>query len=397
MTQGSDAPSEIAHRVRCYDCYRPESLCFCDRIPTVNNRTNILILQHMRERFHAFNTARIVRKALTNATLLVDHNVALAERLDAMSLRDSVGVLYPSAESRLLSDLSPAERPQQLVIIDGTWHHAKTLMRDIPRLSSLPHFQLRPSQPGRYRIRREPNDTALSTLEATAAAIADLEPDTEGLDQLVAAFDAMVQTQLDHPKADYGWRENLRRSKNAMGIPRAILHDLPNVVVAYGESEPGKSGCKRSPRAGDNRHPVYWVAQRIGTGESFRELIQPRTDLPDSFLHHVGIERDAWKSALTAESFAKAWNDFLRPDDTVVTYHASTMRLLQNISALPAQNAILKSVKYDPTGQHKTLDSFLNAERIAASHPNHPGRAGQRLCNAIALVHYLNGIGKRAG
>ncbi len=348
----------------------------------------------MRERFHAFNTARIVRKALTNATLWVDHNLALAKRLDTMSLHENVGVLYPSSESRLLSDLAPADRPKQLVIIDGTWHHAKTLMRDIPRLSALPHYQLRPSQPGRYRIRREPNDRALSTLEATAAAISDLEPDTAGLDQLVSAFDAMVQTQLDHPKADYGWRENRRRSKNAMGIPRAILQDLPSVVVAYGESEPGKAGCKRSPRGNENRQPVYWVAERVGTGESFRKLIRPRIDLPDDFLHHLGMARQAWDSALPAAGFAKAWSDFLQPGDTVVTYHASTMRLIQNMNALPKQNAILKSVKFDPTGEHKTLDSFLQAKGIPAPDLNHPGRAGQRLANAIALVRYLNRIGK---
>ena len=382
-------------RIRCYDCYRPVSLCFCDAIPTVDNRTEVLILQHMRERFHPFNTARIVRKALANADLLVDHNTALAEKLASMSLGERVGVLYPSSESRLLSDLKPDEKPDQLIVIDGTWHHAKTLMRDIPRLATLPHFQLRPTSPGRYRIRREPNEQALSTLEATVAAIRDLEPETTGLPELIAAFDSMVQTQLDHPKADYGWRENRRRSKNAMGIPLAILHDLQNVVVAYGESEPGKAGCKRSPRGSDPRQPVYWVAERLGTGESMRAWIQPRVKLDEAFLGHVGFQSHAWNQALSTDAFIQAWNHFLQPDDTVVTFHASTMRLLRNIDALPPKNGILKSVKFDASGQHATLDSFLRAAGLSTPPAKHPGRAGQRLSNAIALVQHLHKIGQQ--
>ncbi|QDT10340.1 tRNA-uridine aminocarboxypropyltransferase [Planctomycetes bacterium K23_9] len=391
----SHEPAEPSHneRVRCYECYRPKSLCFCDQIPSVANQTEVLILQHMRERFHPFNTARILRKALVSAELLVDHNEPLGERLESRELSDRVGVLYPGPDGRLLSDLAPHERPDQLIVIDGTWHHAKTLVRDIPRLGQLPRYQIRPAEPGRYRIRREPNAMALSTLEATVAALKAIEPDTAGLDQLVAAFDAMVQTQLDHPKARYGWRANRRRSQNAMGIPRAILHDLPNVVVAYGESEPGKAGCKRSPRGSEKRQPVYWVAHRMGTGESFAQFIRPPEPLPQDFLQHVELSPDAWDSAVTPTEFAANWRSFLKPDDTVVTYHASTMRLLENVDALPPVNVVLKSVKFDDSGQHPTLDSYLKSQNLTAQATEHGGRGGQRLANGIALVQHLNQIG----
>lgn len=364
-------------------------MCFCDRIPSVNNRTEILILQHMRERFHPFNTARILRKALANATLMVDHNLALADQIGTLALPPSAGVLYPGPGGRLLTDLPRDEHPEQLIVIDGTWHHAKTLLRDIPLLNELPRFRIQPAQPGRYRIRREPNETALSTLEATVAALLALEPETDGLHELTSAFDSMVQTQLDHPKARYGWRHNRRRSENAMGIPRAILDDLPNVVVAYGESEPGKAGCKRSPRGHDKRQSVYWVAQRLGTGESFRAAIEPRVALPEDFLQHVGLPMETWQSALSMDDFVRTWKEFLQPTDTLVTYHASTSKLLKNVDALPPRSVYLKSVKFDPSGQHKTLDSFLKSNELKTMPPQHPGRAGERLANAIALVNYL--------
>ena len=39
------------------------SHCFCEAIPQIDNRTDVLILQHVGERFHPFNTARIVQKS----------------------------------------------------------------------------------------------------------------------------------------------------------------------------------------------------------------------------------------------------------------------------------------------------------------------------------------------
>jgi len=59
------------------------SLCFCESIPRIDNRTNILILQHVGERFHPFNTARIVQKTLSRCHLIADHNPVnwVAQRL----------------------------------------------------------------------------------------------------------------------------------------------------------------------------------------------------------------------------------------------------------------------------------------------------------------------------
>jgi DTW domain-containing protein YfiP len=166
-------------------CYRPQSICFCHAIPSIANRTNILILQHVKERFHAFNTARIVRHALQNSTLIVDQTKALASA--SLPFLESTGVLYPGEDAKVLSTVPPDERPQQLVILDGTWHHAKTFMRQIPALQDLPRYCLNPTSPSNYRIRKEPTETALSTLEATVEALRTLESATAGLDALVAA------------------------------------------------------------------------------------------------------------------------------------------------------------------------------------------------------------------
>lgn len=122
-----------------------------------------------------------------------------------MSLAPDAGLLYPGADSILLSSCEDHEKPpSQLVILDGTWHHTKTFVRDIEWLRSLPRYRLDPPAPSRYRIREEPNTQSLSTLEATAAALRVLEPATPGIAQLVRAFDKMVEGQLAHPCNPHG-------------------------------------------------------------------------------------------------------------------------------------------------------------------------------------------------
>ncbi len=182
---------------RCYQCFRPLSLCFCEAIPTIDNRTDVLILQHTAERAHPFNTARIVRRALRRCRLMVETNRRLASHW--LPLSPNAGLLFPRANARRLAELPAAERPSQLVIIDGTWQQAKSIVRDVPRLRELPCYRLEPPVAGRYRIRLEPNAESLSTLEATVAALRVLERETAGLDQLLFAFDKMVDDQLSHP------------------------------------------------------------------------------------------------------------------------------------------------------------------------------------------------------
>jgi DTW domain-containing protein len=157
---------------RCYECFRPKQACFCASIPTIDNQTEVMILQHRRERFHPFNTARIVQKALQNSRLLSDYTSNLATQL---RLRPRAGLLFPGPTARLISDLASEQRPDQLVVLDGTWHHAKTLLREIPALQSLPRYRLAPTVPSRYRLRRQPSIVSLSTVEAAVAALRVLE------------------------------------------------------------------------------------------------------------------------------------------------------------------------------------------------------------------------------
>ncbi len=383
-----DETVQNAQRDRCYECYRPKDKCFCDAIPVIHNRTNVLIVQHNRERFHPFNTARIVSKALDNSTLLVDHTQALA--VMTLPLHPRAGLLFPGPEATLISEVPPEKRPDQLVILDGTWHQAKTLYRDIPALHALPRYRLAPETPGRYRIRREPDAMSLSTLEATVAALSELEPETDGLDQLLEAFETMISRQLAHPKSEAGIRRNLRRRQLGANIPKALVGDLANVVVAYGESTPGERGVKSGPRA-----PIFWIAERLGTGESFTAALQSTTPLSDILLEHLELTKQDFASALSHEEFRAAWADYLHPDDTLVCYHQSTVDLLCCIGGKNVKSLVLKSISLTSEQVNGTLDQRLAAEGLTSAAATAPGRAGRRLAQAITLVRHYNALGNR--
>lgn len=370
---------------RCFGCFRPSRDCYCAAIPRIDNQTEVLILQHRRERFHAFNTARMVHRALSNSSLLVDHTPGLAARLE---LKPRAGLLYPGAEARLLADVPASERPEQLVIIDGTWHHAKTVVRDIAALRDLPRYRIAPTEPSRYRIRREPSELFLSTVEATVAALRDLEPETRGLDQLLAAFYSMVERQLAHPKHGGGWRRNAARTPDGRNIPSALVDEFDRLVVMYGESVPESAPDNRSSKH-IARVPVYWTAERLGTGECFACAIEPPVPISATLLDHFELTAEHFRNALPPATARAAWQEFLRPDDIPVVYNTSTARLLAHLTGRHTPCLVLKSVDFNPQRRYGTLDELVVGEELFIPSARHPGRAGKRLASIAALIEHL--------
>jgi DTW domain-containing protein YfiP len=174
--------------------------CICASIERVANRTGLVVLQHPRERFHPVGSARIA--ALGFETIRVvpcapwtDHSAVGA------SLPEGAALLYPAAGARTLEALPVAERPRHLVVLDGTWFHAKKLYDAHQWLRGLPHVGLAACGPSRYAIRRQPRRDCLATLEAIVCALGILEPETTGLERLLACFSAMVDRQAAYTPA----------------------------------------------------------------------------------------------------------------------------------------------------------------------------------------------------
>jgi len=183
-------------RPTCYRCFRPSQHCLCPHVIPVENRCRITVLQHPREQRHPFGTVRFVRLGLTNSTVIVPHRTLATARCP-LTLAAGTGLLYPAAHAAPLARTTADDGPPGLVVLDGTWAHARTLYRLNPWLGSLPHYRLAVAAPSRYQLRRQPAAHCLSTIEAVVSALRILEPQTGGLDGLLAAFDHMVTEQQE--------------------------------------------------------------------------------------------------------------------------------------------------------------------------------------------------------
>ncbi len=376
----SEPENEV--RQRCHQCLRPMSLCFCEAIPRIDNRTDVLILQHVRERFHPFNTARIVQRALRRCHLIVDNNQRLGMR--HLPIQAGAGLLYPHANAHSLIELPAVERPLQLVIIDGTWHQAKTIVRDVPQLRGLPCYRLTPSSPGLYRIRREPDAQSLSTLEATVAALQALEPDTVGLDQLLSAFHKMVEDQLGRSASHAVPRRKDNRQSRPRNLPHTLLQNSDRLVVAYGEATPGGPGQRTTAPL-----PVNWVAQRLGTAERFSCRLRQQQSLSDATLEHMRLSAADFDDAISQDEFCHRWNHFLRRGDVVIVYHRRTFQLLRYVGASQPQCLVLKSIFGKWRADFHSLEELLAVEGLTLPVPEDKSRANQRLDMAVALVAHL--------
>ena len=240
-----------------------------------------------------------------------------------------------------------------------------------------------PSSPGRYRIRREPDAQSLSTLEATVAALQALEPDTIGLEQLTAAFERMVDQQLQHPAGKTAWRRKQSRSSRPRHFPAALLDPAANLVVAYGETTPGQPGRRTNPPS-----PVNWLAVRLGSRESFSCRLRQEQPISDRALRHMRLP-SADAEAVSLEEFRQQWSDFLRPHDVLIVYHQRTFQLLQNVGAVQPRYLVLKSVFGKWRNDFHSLTELAAAEGVSPISSPDASRASQRLATAVALVEHL--------
>jgi DTW domain-containing protein YfiP len=377
-----------APRAVCYRCDKPAVTCLCARVPHVENRTSVTVLQHPRERVHPLGTVRIARLGLSRLSVEVAWNAGTREDTPPAWLPSGAALLYPGPDARPLEDLLPHERPPHLVVIDGTWHTARTLFRDKAWLRRLPRYRLSPTAPSRYRIRREPARDYVSTLEAIVEALRVLEPDTEGLDGLLAAFDSMIDEQLVFIEGRPGVpRVRERRAEAWRRRPRALAEDFGRLVVAYGESA---RPDPRGPRA-----LVQWTAVARATGEAFECFLRPEWGLPSpAHLAHMRLREEDFDGGADVPSFVRRWAEFLArsgPLPIVAAWNQSTLDLLATTTGTVASRVALKSAYRSLRGGGSgSLDEVARAERVVEAPLPFRGRAAERVARAVAVSELLH-------
>lgn len=102
---------------------------------------------------------------------------------------------FPAMRLWTLTGYVPKEKPLLLVVPDGTWRKARKLLHLNPSLAALPRVSLGAVAPSRYRLRKAPEEGALSTIEAVVAALDALEA-PQSFAALLRPFDALIEGQI---------------------------------------------------------------------------------------------------------------------------------------------------------------------------------------------------------
>lgn len=376
--------TEARERPTCYRCFRPDAHCLCGAIPAVDNRTPVVILQHPRERTHPFGTARLAELGLRNVEVLVDHIGRLRRDPALLGPLEGAALLYPARHARDVTSLAASEVPGRLFVIDGTWHHARTLYRDIPVLGTLPHLTLPGHLRSAFQIRRQPDLHCLSTIEAVVFTLQALEPETAGLEALLASFDAMQVRQLAQPR-NAGRTRNAARPRASRAIPRRLVEGYASLVVAYAESTLDLTG-------GERRQLLCCAAEKPASGERFQRVLR-HPGLSDAHIEHLGLARSELENGVTAEQFQQQWAAFLGESDNLAAWNQSTLDLLCEAAGAARGGVALKAAYHNLRRFRGSLEDVVRLEQLAGGAPvqaHAGGRAGARLGNAVELARFLH-------
>jgi DTW domain-containing protein len=192
-------------RPTCPTCLRAQSACICSWVRPLAHRVQVIILQHPIELTQAKGTGRLLHLSLPRSQLLVGETFDTAQLHNVLARQRTV-LLYPSTQddiSLLPASAAPTDWLQDpaslcLVVLDATWRKSRKMLHQNLWLQLLPRMALQHPPASRYLIRKAHGAHQLSTLEATCAALAQLEGQDDMCAPLLSAFNGFVQQQLGY-------------------------------------------------------------------------------------------------------------------------------------------------------------------------------------------------------
>jgi DTW domain-containing protein YfiP len=373
----------------CARCRRPVSVCYCAALPRIETATRVVILQHPRERDMPIGTARMATLCLPGAALHVGmrwgEHAGLADALGDPA-RPPI-LLYPGPGARDVLTEPPAG-PVTLIVVDGTWSQAKTIVRDNPILQSLPRYAFATPEPSRYRIRKEPSAEYVSTIEALMHVLGVLEGDPKRFRALLDPLNAMVEAQLACQQRS---PRRFTRAPRVVHPPRkrvpdAIAARYADLVCVVGEAN---AWPYRSDAANPGDELVHWAAYRPATGEIFDQVAAPQKALSPNTKFHTGLDDEVVLAGVPRASLVDAFAQFLRPSDVICAWGHYSLKLFAAAGGALPELFDLRVAAQRLT--HRKVGSLETYAATLGTPPRLPidGRAGLRLAMLVTIVESL--------
>lgn len=210
------------HHARCDACHMHHTLCVCALLPALSPRTRLSLLIHYREARKPTNSGQLAARCLQGSAINIVGDRQRPLSLPLVHEHEQGILLFPAEDAVPIETFANSVRPLVLIVPDGNWRQASKMRARVPGLAQLPCVVLPECTVTTYRLRAEPRNGGLGTMEAIAYALGQLEgeggPATRAA--LLHVFRMMVERTL--------WlRGVLNDHQVTGGIPPAALAANP--------------------------------------------------------------------------------------------------------------------------------------------------------------------------
>ena len=386
-------PPGAEPRAVCARCRRPVSVCYCEHIRPLETVTRVVLLQHPRERDMPIGTAHMASLCLPNAELHVGvhwrGSAALARALSDPAR--PAALLYPG-EGAIDVVQNPPSSPVTLVVVDGTWSQTRKVVRENPELAALPRYAFTPPTPSEYRIRKEPDDSYVSTIEALVHVLGALEGDPERCRALLLPFRAMVDAQIACATSLHHGRGRRRRAPRPPRprVPALLRERADDLVCVVGEANAWPY-CSAERETEYPDELVHWVARRLVTGETFELVIAPRNPLSSRTPTHLDLSPEQLLSGAALSTFLERWRAFVRDTDVLCGWGHYAIKQLVAVGGQvpPVRLDVRELARNESGGKVGTVEEYSARAATPAPARLAQGRAGVRLAQITEIMRSL--------
>jgi DTW domain-containing protein YfiP len=198
---------------------------------------------HRDEQRKPTNTGLLALECLPNSEVWARGHTTSSDESFLLDPSTTPLLLFPSNDAPPIGDFSCGARPISLIVPDGNWRQASKVPRRVPCLKGVTRVSLPGGQPSAYRLRHEPRDGGLATMEAIARALGALEGPAVQI-ALEKVFCLMVERAL--------WsRGSVATAAVTGGIPDGVQrHDpVSGALLSMSRSlEPGRGSVGENSR-----------------------------------------------------------------------------------------------------------------------------------------------------
>jgi len=181
---------------RCPKCRINTHWCFCSHIKEIDSNINISIVMHYSERWLTSNTAYFAQLLLPKCNIIERGNINSPVPSKPFSSNEvDYLYLFPTEDSKPVTEFKNSGRPIHLVVPDGSWSKAKKIHKREDIFKNMPKYHLTDVGESQYKLRKSPGENFLCTYEAIAHALSQLGEQSVK-DDMLKFFNVFVERVL---------------------------------------------------------------------------------------------------------------------------------------------------------------------------------------------------------